>query len=144
MRHSQWQSLLKSGNNCFDHQQLDEAETFYLQAYDLLSEARGDDPHSSELLMAWICTCHNLTSLYEVLGYLDLSLEYLMIPHEYLMKISEANYLNDDMKLTAFKGINITLPAIILFTNNHANCDGCRLQLPSLQKVMGQETSSIH
>lgn len=144
MEHSHWQSLLKNGNDCLDNQQLDQAETFYLQAYDLLSTARGDDPLSSEVLMAWICTCHNLTSVYELFGYLDLSLEYLMIPHEYLMRVSEANYLNDDIKLTAFKGMSITLPAILLFTKNHSHCDGCRSQLPSLQKIMGQEASSIH
>ena len=144
MEHSPWQLLLKNGNHCFDNHQLDQAETFYLQAYDLLSTARSDDPQSSELLMDWICTCHNLTSLYEELGYLELSLEYLMIPHEYLMKISEANYLNDESKLNAFKGMSITLPAILLFTKNHSNCDGCCSQLPSLKKIMGQEACSIN
>jgi len=144
MEHSPWQLLLKNGNQCFDNQQLEQAETFYLQAYDLLSTARGDDPQSSELLMDWICTCHNLTSLYEELGYFELSLEYLMIPHDYLMKVSEANYLNDDIKLTAFKGMSITLPAILLFTQNYSNYDGCCSQLPTLKKITGQESGSIH
>lgn len=144
MEHSHWQSLLKNGNDCLDNRQLDQAETFYLEAYYLLSTARGHDPLSSEVLMAWVCTCHNLTSLYEKFGYLELSLEYLMIPHEYLMRVSEANYLNEEIKLTAFKGISLTLPAIISFTKNHSNCKGCRSQLSSLQKMMGQEASSIH
>lgn len=144
MEHSPWQLLLKNGNHCFDNQQLDQAETFYLHAYDLLSKARGNDPQSSKLLMDWICTCHNLSSLYQELAHLDLSLEYLMIPHEYLLKVLEANFLADEIKQAAFKGISITLPAILLFAKNHENCDGCCSQFPSLKKIMSLETCTIH
>ncbi len=144
MEHSQWQSLLKLGNECFQNKQLNQAEAFYWKVYDLLSIACHDEPQSSDVLMAWICACHNLASLYETFGNLHLSLKFLMTPHEYLTAVSESKHFNDDIKFTAFKGMSITLPAILLFSKNHKICEGCREQLPTLQKIIEQEGSSIH
>ena len=144
MDHSPWQLMLKNGNNCLNNQQLDQAETFYLNAYFTLREARDNDPHSCELLMAWIRICHNLASLYEELGHLGLSLEYLTIPHEYLMQVTEANYLNHEIKHAAFEAISITLSAIFLFTKKKENCNRYCSEVSSLKKIMGRETCAIH
>lgn len=144
MEHAQWQSLLTLGNECFHDKQLNQAENFYWQAYDLLSLACHEEPQSSDVLMAWICACHNLALLYETFGNLDLSLKFLMTPHEYLVAVSESKHSNDDIKFTAFKGMSLTLPPILLFTQNHKICDGCREQLPLLEKIIAQATSSIH
>jgi hypothetical protein len=144
VEHSQWQSLLKLGNECFDDKQLNQAEALYWQAYDLLSLACHEEPQSSDVLMAWICACHNLAALYETFGNLDLSLKFLMAPHEYLITVSESNHFNDDIKFIAFKGMSVTLPPILLFIKSYKICEGCREQQPTLQKIIEQEAASVH
>lgn len=144
MEHAQWQSLLKLGNDCFNDKQWNQAEFFYSEAYDLLAFSYRNDPLSAETLMAWICACHNLSWLYETLGNLDLSLKFLLVPHEYLKKISESNMPNNDVKLIAFKGMSLTHPPILLFTQKHPICDGCKAQIEALSQDTGEAQASIH
>ena len=116
MENSQWQSLLQLGNDCFHDKQWNQAEFFYSEAYDLLAFSYRNDPLSSETLMAWICACHNLAWLYETKGDLELSLKFLLVPHEYLKNIAESDVPNNEEKLLAFKGMTLTSPSILLFT----------------------------
>ncbi len=144
MEHTQWQSLLRLGNNCFHEQQWDQAQFFYSEAYDLLFHFYQKEPMSSDLLMAWVCTCHNLSSLYERVGQLDLSLTFLMLPHEYLKGMTESSILDDDVQLIALKGMSLTLSPIILFTKKYPLCEGCSLKLKSLQHLMKANFSIVH
>lgn len=144
MEHIQWQSLLELGNNCFHDKQWGQAEFFYSEAYDLLAYAYRNDPMSSETLMAWICTCHNLSSLYETTGDLSLSLKFLRVPHEYLKEISESDIPNEDVKLIAFKGMSLTLPPIFTFAKNHPVCDDCIEKLTSLSTLLEQDSNLAH
>ena len=144
MEHMEWQSLLKLGNRCFHDKQWDQAEYFYSEAYDLLAFAYRNDPLSSDLLMAWICACHNLSSLYESLGNLELSLRFLMVPHEYLIEITKSESPTEDVKLIAFKGMNITLSPILMFAKKHPICEDCVAKFHSLEDVLEQGSCSVH
>lgn len=144
MENTQWQSLLKLGNECFHNKQWDQAKFFYSEAYDLLFHFYQKEPMSSDLLMAWVCTCHNLSSLYETIGQLDLSLKFLMLPHEYLKGMSESSTLNDDIQLIAFKGMTLTLTPILLFAKKYPLCDGCLSNLTNLKKLMEADLKAIH
>jgi len=144
MDNSQWQSLLKLGNECFHDKQWNQAEYFYSEAYDLLAYGYRNDPLSAHTLMAWICSCHNLSSLYEKVGNLELSLKFLTIPHEYLKEISESNMPNDDVKLIAFKGMSLTLPPILSFSKKYPICDDCVSKLASLEKLIAKDNSYVH
>lgn len=144
MEHIQWQSLLTLGNNHFHNEQWDQAKFFYSEAYDLLFHFYQKEPLSSDLLMAWVCTCHNLSSLYETVGKLDLSLKFLMLPHDYLKNISESATSNDDMKLIAFKGMTLTLTPILLFAKKHPICDSCLSNFIQLKQRIDTDTSALH
>ena len=144
MEHAQWQSLLELGNNCFQSKQWNQAEFFYSEAHDLLAFAYRNDPLSAEMLMAWVCSCHNLSSLYEAMGKMELSLRFLMVPHEYLREISASDMPNEDVKLIAFKGMSLTLPAILNFTKKYPMCDDCTLQFDSLKTLIEHQSVGIH
>ena len=94
--------------------------------------------------MAWVCTCHNLSSLYETTGNLDSSLKFLMLPHEYLKSLSESSVSDEDVKLVAFKGMTLTLPAILLFAKKHPICDSCVSKLNDFKQLIALDTTSIH
>ena len=144
MEHTQWQSLLKKGNDCFHDQQWHQAEYFYAEAYDLLAFSYRNNPLCSETLMAWICSCHNLSSLYEQIDKLDLALRFLLIPHDYLTEITESKVPDQDVKLLAFKGMTITLNPILLFAKKHPMCEDCLTRFESLQHLLEQEPRQIH
>ena len=65
MQHEEWQALLNAGNQLYQKEKWSEAELFYNLAYQMLRKQRDDQPLNCDLLMAWICTCHNLSSLFE-------------------------------------------------------------------------------
>ena len=50
MEHSQWQSLLKLGNDCFHDNNWSQAEFFYSEAYDMLANEYRKNPLSSDVL----------------------------------------------------------------------------------------------
>jgi hypothetical protein len=144
MEHSQWQELLTLGNDCFYGNQLKQAEYFYSEAYDILAYGYRNDPLSTDILMAWIGACHNLSYLYETVGNLDLSLKFLKIPYDYLLEISKSNISNEDVKLIAFKGLSLTITPILLFAKKHPMCDDCKSKFGSLKKLIEQEKALIH
>lgn len=76
---------------------------FYSEAYDY-----RNDSSSIETMMAWICSCHNLSILYAKRGKLTLALIFLTVPHNYLQSVSESEKANDEIKPLAYKGLSIT------------------------------------
>ncbi len=77
--------IIKLGNDCFNDKQWNQAEFFYSETYDILAYGYRNDPLQAENLMDWVRTCHNLSSLYESSGNLELSLKFLKVPHNYLI-----------------------------------------------------------
>lgn len=146
MEHSQWQSLLTLGNDCFQENQWSQAEFFYTEAYDLLIHAYRSTPLSAEILMAWICTCHNLSALHEARGDLPLALKFLKIPNEYLSDVTQSTVPCEDAKLIAYKCMSLTMSPILLFSKKYPVCDDCRskkaLQIPEISQLSSQ--SLIH
>jgi hypothetical protein len=144
MESTQWQSLLIQGNNCFNENQWQKAEYFYSEAYDLLAFGYRENPLCIETMMAWICSCHNLSSLYEKTNKLSLSLKFLTVPHDYLKKVSESEKADSDIKLLALKGLSLTLPPILEFSKSHPICDDCIEELANLKSVIGYAKRTMH
>ncbi|MDG1752466.1 MAG: hypothetical protein P8I03_12525 [Thalassotalea sp.] len=144
MQSEQWKSLLTHGNDCFNDNKWQKAENFYSEAYDLLSFGYRNNPKCIETMMAWICSCHNLSSLYEKTNKLTLSLKFLTVPHDYLKNISESDKANNDIKLLAIKGLSLTLPPIIAFSKNHPICDDCIEELSSMKSVIEHSKRQMH
>jgi len=144
MRDSQWQLLVRQGNTFFKEKQWSVAEGFYSEAYDLLVLKYQKDPLSIETLMAWICVCHNLSSLHEAAGNLELSLKFLTVPHEYLKEVMESDVISEKVKSIAFKGISMTLPPILLFAQQHPICETCKDRYLSLKQLLDQKPKVMH
>ena len=144
MEHSQWQSLLKSGNSCFHQQLWQQAEFFYQEAYDLLAHAYQGKPSCIDTMMAWICTCHNLSALYEKQDEIELALRFLMLPHEYLKQLCSTEQEDEDIKFVAIKGLNITASPIFLFIKEHEICQECQSRCANLTSLTEVQTQTCH
>ena len=144
MKDNQWQSLLKRGNDCFHEQQWSQAEFFYSEAYNSLGIAYRNNPLCSQTLIAWICACHNLSTLYESTEQLALALKFLTVPHEYLLNITQSLIEDEDIKLIAFKGLTLTFSPILMFAKKHPVCDSCLDSLAPPKTVSRQNACAIH
>ncbi|MBU2870596.1 hypothetical protein [Colwellia sp. E2M01] len=144
MEDTQWQSLIKLGNDSFHQHQWSKAETYYSQAYDSLGVSYRNNPLCSETLMAWICACHNLSTLYESTEQLSLALKFLTVPHEYLLEVSKSKAADEDIKLIAINGLRFTLSPILMFAQKHPICEGCLDGLVAVDNSLKQSTPLLH
>lgn len=85
----------------------------------MLTEACQKSPDDCETLMAWICTCHNLSSLFECQNKLPAAMRYLLLPHEHCKHIVAQHSASEDAKSLAIQAMSVTLPPIVEFSNNH-------------------------
>ena len=144
MEQVQWQSLLMQGNDCFHNKQWSQAELFYSEAYDMLAVSYRINPVCVRTLNAWVCACHNLSSLYEAMEEFELALKFLMIPHEYFLKVTELENCEESFRSTAFMALSLTLPPILLFTQQHPTCDTCMEKLTSLAQRIKHLLPAMH
>ena len=144
MNVAQWQSLLSLGNECFNDNQWLQAEFFYSEAYDLLAFSYRNNPVCEQTMMAWVCACHNLSSLYEKMGNESLSLRFLTVPHEYLQAVAKNAKAPNDIKLIAIQGLSITLPPILQFSKQYPICDTCLSSFSQMESLMVHSCDTFH
>ncbi|NKF52287.1 hypothetical protein G3R49_17140 [Shewanella sp. WXL01] len=140
----QWQLLLIQGNEYFQNQQWQQAEQQYSEAFDLLAAQFDAQLGNGDIMMAWICTCHNLSSLYEAWGRQDDALRFLLAPHEHLRQLIETLDSSEQIRLTLMRGMSITIPAIQAFATKYPICEGCIALYPSLKTIVEQTKHVIH
>lgn len=114
-----WQELLTLGNRFYKSNDLQQAEYHYELAFVLLLEGCQSKPSDCETLMAWICTCHNLSTLFENQNKLPAAMRYLLLPHEHCKHILAEHCADEDAKSLAIQAMSVTLPPIVEFSNNH-------------------------
>ena len=140
----QWQNLLNNGNECFNEQNWLQAEYYYKQAeshLDILWSANNKDV---DLLMAWICTVHNLATLFEAQGNNEVSLQYLLIPHHRMLKLSHNDQSCEDLKLIAMKALKFTFTPLMIFAKKHPMCADCENGLNEFQKRLDAQQPQLH
>jgi hypothetical protein len=125
----QWQNLLNDGNDYFHHKNWQQAEYCYKEAAFYLDLLWSSDSRNVQLLMSWICVSHNLATLFEAQDDPDLSLQYLLIPHNRMLSICNSNESCEDAKLIAQNALKVTFMPILMFSKRHPMCDTCRESL---------------
>lgn len=148
MEDKKWHSLLALGNDCFHEKKWSQAELFYSKAYDLLASSYRENPTSAYTQMAWICVCHNLSTLYELTEKLTLALKFLTVPHQYLLDITKSPLADEEIKLIALQGLSLTLSPILMFTKKHPICDDCLESFTSIKSLSTENllisSSAVH
>jgi|TARA_B110000091_G_C13638795_1_gene400300 hypothetical protein len=140
----QWQQLLSDGNECFYNEEWVQAEYFYKEAVSYLDILWTADINNIELLMAWIGSCHNLAVLYEKQGNPRISLEYLLIPHNKMLDLSQHSQECEDVKLIAFKALKLTFMPVLLFSQKYPLCKDCKKELKSFKSQLDENQGTIH
>jgi len=139
-----WQSLLDDGNNCFHKRNWRQAEYCYKEAAFHLDSLWAADTVNVQLLMAWICASHNLATLFEVQDNPDLSLQYLLLPHNRMLSICHSDDSSEDVKLIAQNALKTTFMPILMFSKRHPMCDTCQKSLTEFQANLEMHQQVIH
>lgn len=142
LRTEQWQALITAGNDLYKESNWQEAERKYDLAFSLLTDECQQSPDNCEILMAWICTCHNLSSLFESQNKLPAAMRYLLLPHEHCKYIVAEHSSTEEAKSLAIQAMSVTLPPIVEFSNNHPHLTE-RNQLVNQASSLHTDTS-IH
>lgn len=67
-----------------------------------------------------------------------------MVPHEYLLEVTNSKIDDEDVKLIAFKGLSLTLSPILMFNKRNVICDDCIEKFSSLKQLLEQQENVIH
>lgn len=144
---TQWQNLLIQGNANYAESNWLQAEYCYRKAESLLNNVWLTDQNNEEILLAWICSAHNLAALYEKRGDNRVSLQYLLLPHQRLLMLCQNEHNNEQLTMTAIRSLSITLNPIILFRQKHNLCQECYKALSDIDEFHKRQNnilSSLH
>ena len=130
-----WQELLTKGNQYFHQKNWTEAENYYREAESLLDTQWDNDRNNEGILMAWICSTHNLATLYEKQNEHTVALQYLLIAHKRVFNLAQIGQSNEVLRLIAMKSLKITLTPIILFKKKYPICQDCMMALMDVTTI---------
>lgn len=139
-----WQLLMKKGNRCFEQQQWTKSELYYKSAYSQLEGLWLKDAEYESLLMAWICACQNLATLFETRGEYDSSIGYLVKAYQEAFHVSQNNTVSYSLRGLAFGALSTTLNAILHFTDKYPTCEHCLARLHQLRETLECEADIVH
>ena len=139
-----WQRLLNFGNECFNKENWLQAEYYYKEAESHLDYLWSADTTNVNLLMAWICSLHNLASLCEQQGKSHTELKYLLIPHHRMLNLTNSKQASEDLKLIAIKALKLTFTPLLLFTKNNPTCNDFKQTLKTFQKKLESNKEVVH
>jgi len=139
-----WQSLLEKGNTCFAENQLLQAEYYYKEAIEYLEIAWLGELTNVELLMAWICASHNLSTLFEKQRDYDVSLQYLLLPHHRLLTMVNDAVYKDDIQLIVISAIKLTFKPIQAFIKRHPVCNACAREIEAFGESLNRQQPQFH
>ncbi len=139
-----WQDLLKKGNNHFDEQQWTKAELYYKSAFSQLEGMWSRSEQHESLLMAWICTCHNLGTLFESTGEYQRSIGYFVQAYQETRRTSQNQSESQSLRNLAFGALSMTLNPILTFAQKYPTCEHCVVELQRLKQTLDYDTNVIH
>jgi len=143
-----WQLLLKNGNENFAQKQWPQALNCYQQAVELLDELWSQDHKNINILMAWISSLHNLSTLYEVQNNSPLAMHYLIEAHqrlsELLLSRNHNHNISTELQLVLLRGFNLTLAPILALNQRYPDCVSCQSGLRHAKTLMRITQSRMH
>ena len=139
-----WQDLLRKGNNHYDEQQWTKAELYYKSAFSQLEGMWSKGEQHESLLMAWICTCHNLGTLFESIGEYEHSINYYVKAYQQARSTSQNTSESQSLRNLAFSALSMTLNPILIFAQKYPTCEHCIVELKQLKQTLDHDPTVIH
>ncbi|NRA62790.1 MAG: DUF2753 family protein [Psychrobium sp.] len=139
-----WQQTMREANGAA--QLLDDKEAYglYQLAIADIEQRWPDEPESMALLMGWIAGLHNLSALLEKQGDAETALRYLTLPHHWVLALINDETISESFRLAAHRVINITLTALLEFSQRQPVCESCEQLLQATQQWLQIPKHQLH
>lgn len=139
-----WQVLMEKGNYSYEAEQWTKAELYYKSAFSQLEGRWFHDKECESLLMAWICACQNLATLFEAQGEFQNSISYLVKAYQEAYRTSQNDDVSYSLRGLAFSALADRLEAILHFAKKYPTCEHCLQQLENLQQTIECQVDVVH
>jgi len=94
--------------------------------------------------MAWICTLHNLSTLFEQQGDKQIGLHYILSAHYRMIQLTQGEKTAEDVKLIAINALKITFPPLLAFSKRNAICENCEQSIKAFQQQIKLHETVLH
>ncbi len=135
-----WQQTMREAQLLDDK----EAYVLYQLAIADIEQRWPDEPESMALLMGWIAGLHNLSVLLEKQGDGETALRYLTLPHHWVLALINDESISESFRLAAHRAINITLTALLEFSQRQPVCESCQQLLQATQQWLTLPSHQLH
>ncbi|NRA83923.1 MAG: hypothetical protein HRU22_09220 [Gammaproteobacteria bacterium] len=139
-----WQTLIARGNESFNQQNWIDAESFYYQAESIIEQQWQQDLNNIELLLAWVASLHNLSSLFEAQGKAESALRYLTLPHYRLLTLYQESALSEETEIMMHRAIKVTLLPLLEFSSRYPICSSCLEHLQATKEWLLSPQKILH
>ena len=139
-----WQRLLNFGNVCYQQKNWLQAEYYFKEAESQLDYLWSLEPTNVNLLMAWICTLHNLSTLFEQQGDKQIGLHYILSAHYRMIQLTQGEKTAEDVKLIAINALKITFPPLLAFSKRNPICEDCEQSIKAFQQQIKLHETVLH
>lgn len=119
-------------------------EREYRSRISVLEIELADDPKQIESLRIWIHCYHELSDIYLQQEDIEQAQECLIFPHHAMIQLANFKHADEDDILIARKALNLTLPPLLAFSEQHPFCSGCMHYLKEQQAMLEKENAACH
>ena len=120
------------------------SERFYRENIYTLEKKLTAQPKCLKSLHDWIASYHELATIYEQKGVVDMAQKCLLIPHQSMLYMA-LHYKDDkEWEQIALTAINLTLPKLMKFAEVHPPCDKCMKELKSQLALIENNKKTHH
>jgi len=110
----------------------------------VLERALAEDPKQIESLRTWIACYHKLSEVYLHQQDIERAQKCLIFPHHSMLELANHGNADADEILIARKALNLTLPPLLAFSEQHPFCPHCMEYLKEQQAMLEKENAEYH
>lgn len=119
-------------------------EEFYREAIYQLEQKLNQNPTCIGLICDWIANYHELATIYQEKGNIEMAQQCLYIPHESMLYMARHNPNNEDKKLIAMSAMSLTLPPLLEFAKTYPPCEHCMKELQTQMAILESRDETYH
>ena len=114
-----------SVDSVYENGNVGSSERYHREAFYNFEKKLMQQPKCIDALCDWIASYHELATIYEQKGVVDMAQKCLLIPHQSMLYMA-LHYKDDkEWEQIALTAINLTLPKLMKFAEVHPPCDKC-------------------
>jgi len=103
-----------------------------------------EQPKKIESLCEWIDCYHKLSEIFQLQEDYERAQKCLFIPYQSMLYMAQYYNGDEEKALIARKALNLTLPPLLVFSEQYPPCQNCLSKLKLQQSLLEEENKNTH